>query len=209
MACSKRTWRGRSLGLLAAVANTASGTALGQAEEAAPKAGDAPVNASAVEEIYILRSVRETRSEPSPDCATARTKVSDPAWEDQYTFHSVATRAADGRVVDDDAAPVGSIRACFGRTADPAVFELYGDLVVNGIAGKAFGKCTNQRSDFPETGVRLFACAFALFDLPAPYVGGQLTTNSVSTADLFGTRSNPPGYTQVSIATIRLWKPRT
>lgn len=171
-----------------------------------PPASAAP--SSEVEEIYILRSVREQRASPTEACATARTKVADPAWEDQYTFRTVATRESDGRVLDTDVKPAGTIRACFGRTADPAVFELYGDLLVLGIAAKGFGKCHMTKSDFPEQGLKLFGCNFELFDLPAKYTGGQLTTNSVSSRQLFGTTSDPPGYTQVSIATIRLWKKR-
>lgn len=40
----------------------------------------------------------------------------------------------------------------------------------------------------------------------APYVGGLLTTNTLTSRAAFGGDSDPPGYTQASIATIRLWK---
>ena len=174
-----------------------------------PLQAEEKTTAASVEEIYILRSVRETRVLPAPEaCAAARTKLTDPAWEDNYTFRSVTTAAGDGRVVEAKAKTVGSIRACFGRTADPAMLELYGEAVINGIAAKASGKCQTTKRDFPEKGVNLFACLFELFDLPPEYVGGQLTTNSVSTPQLFGTKSEPQGYTQVSIATVRLWKKR-
>lgn len=163
---------------------------------------------SEVEEIYVLRSVRESRSDPTDACASARSKLAAPAWEDQYTFRAVTTRPADGRVLEAAEKPAGNIRACFGKTADPAVFDLYGDLEVHGIAGKATGTCRTTKSDFPEKGVRLFACAFELFELTNGYSGGQLTTNSLTSQKLFGVESDPPGYTQVSIATIRLWKKR-
>lgn len=178
-------------------------------------ASDLPVTAEEtqqaandVEAIFILRSVRESRGSPSESCATARTKVNDPSWEDQYTFRSVETRADDGRVLNADGKMVGSIRACFGRTPDPTIFELYGDLQIHGMAAKGFGKCHMTKSDFPEPGLKLFGCNFELFDLPAEYMGGQLTTNSISSPNLFGTVSEPPGYAQVSIATVRLWKKR-
>lgn len=171
-------------------------------------AEDAQPATSAVEEIYVLRSVRESRAKPSDMCAPSRSKLQEPAWEDQYTFRSVATNADDGRVVNADVKSVGSIRACFGKTKDPEVLELYGEVSINGTAGKAFGKCNTAKRDFPEKGVNLFACLFELFDLPPEYVGGQLTTNSLSSTDLFGTETKPAGYTQVSIATIRLWKKR-
>jgi hypothetical protein len=164
---------------------------------------------SPVEEIYVLRSVREQRTMPPSDyCASARTKLGEPAWEDQYTFRSVATRAEDGRILDADVKAAGTIHACFGRTADANVLELYGEFAVHSITGKAFGKCHMTKADFPEKGIRLFGCIFELYDLPPQYVGGQLTTNSVTSPKLFGTETEPAGYTQVSIATIRLWRKR-
>jgi hypothetical protein len=178
---------------------------------AAPgRAEQAPLTASPVEEIYVLRSVREQRTMPPSDyCASARSRLADPAWEDHYTFRSVATRPEDGRVLDAGVEPAGTIHACFGRMADANVLQLYGEFAVHGITGKAFGPCHMTKSDFPEKGIRLFGCIFELYELPAQYVGGQLTTNSVTSPRLFGTQSEPPGYTQVSIATIRLWKKRT
>jgi hypothetical protein len=44
--------------------------------------------------------------------------------------------------------------------------------------------------------------------LLAPYVGGVLTTNTITSKAGFGGETDPPGYTQASIATIRLWKAR-
>jgi hypothetical protein len=165
--------------------------------------------ASDVEEIYVLRSVRETRAQPPTDaCATAQSKLADPAWEDHYTFRSIAVHNDDGRVLDTDVKPVGTILGCFGRTADAAILDFYGEAMINGIAAKASGKCHLTKTDFPEKGIRLFACMFELNDLPLEYAGGQLTTNSLTSPQLFGTQSDPAGYTQVSIATIRLWKKR-
>ena len=171
-------------------------------------AEEAQSAASAIEDIYILRSVRESRAKPSDACAPSRSKLQEPAWEDQYTFRSIATNEADGHVVNADVKSVGSIRACFGKTKDPEVLELYGDVSINGIAAKALGKCNTAKRDFPEKGVNLFACLFELFDLPPEYIGGQLTTNSLTSTELFGTETKPAGYTQVLIATIRLWKKR-
>ena len=44
--------------------------------------------------------------------------------------------------------------------------------------------------------------------LPQAYIGRQLTTNTIGTRIALGDRTDPPGYTQPSIATIRLWKRR-
>jgi hypothetical protein len=42
--------------------------------------------------------------------------------------------------------------------------------------------------------------------LPAPYLGGLLTTNTMTSQAALGGDTNPPGYTQASIATLRLWR---
>ena len=70
------------------------------------------------------------------------------------------------------------------------------------------GECRTTRSDFPETGFTLFACHLDLTGLPPGYVGGQLTTNTLQSRTMLGLDTDPPGYTQPSIATIRLWKKR-
>jgi hypothetical protein len=83
-----------------------------------------PAFATETEEIYIARSVRESRMTPTEFCAKARTGVDDPTIEDQYTLRSVATRTSDGRVVDTNVKTIGSIHACFGRTAIPATLTI-------------------------------------------------------------------------------------
>jgi len=52
----------------------------------------------------------------------------------------------------------------------------------------------------------VFRCYLELRDLPTGYVGGQLTTNTVVSRQGIGESSDPPGYVQPSIATIRLWR---
>lgn len=193
----------------ALVVLVAASTAVSLFRSGLARADEVVATASEVEEIYVLRSVREKRSKPAVTCSNAATGINDPGWEDHYSFRSIAVRSVDGRVLDTDVKPAGIIDACFGRTPDPTLFDFYGEFAVNGIAGKARGTCHALRNDFPEAGINLFGCMFALSDLPPPYTGGQLTTNSVSSKQLFGLESVPAGYTQVSIATIRLWKPRT
>ena len=62
--------------------------------------------------------------------------------------------------------------------------------------------------DFPDTGLFPVRCQLVLSGLPAPFVGGLLTTNTLTSGARFGGDTDPPGYTQASIATIRLWKQR-
>jgi len=192
-----------------AVGLTLASLTFGALAEAGDTAPTGTAASNSVEEIYVLRSVREKRQRPPTEaCAKDRSQLSDPAWEDFYTFRAVTTRETDGRVAEAAAKDVGNIRACFGNSSESGVLDFYGEAMINGVPAKASGKCRATKTNFPEAGVNLFACVFELYDLPAPYIGGQLTTNSLSSAQLFGVQSEPGGYTQVSIATIRLWRKR-
>ena len=62
--------------------------------------------------------------------------------------------------------------------------------------------------NFPEAGITSVRCFLVLSNLPSPYVAGVLTTNTVASRKPLGDESDPPGYTQPSIATIRLWRKR-
>ena len=83
-------------------------------------------DASSVEDIYIARSWRESRVEPTSYCDAARTGFAGSIMEDRYTFHSVATRTSDGLITDADAGTIGELHACFGALPDdPASFNFY------------------------------------------------------------------------------------
>ena len=161
-----------------------------------------------VEEIYILRSARESRTTtPTEFCARAKTNF-DSYIEDEYTFRSTATRASDGRMVDTNAATTGSLHGCFGRTSDPATINFYAEGFLGPTAFKGIGEC-RSKVDFPEPGISLSRCFLDLSGLPATYVGGMLTTNSLNSLKRIGMETDPRGYTQVSIAAVRLWRKRT
>lgn len=162
---------------------------------------------SQVEEIYIARSVRESRVAPTEFCAQAKTGFK-PDWEDQYTFRSTATRATDGRMFDTNVKTIGRAHGCLGRTADPAIYKFYLEMLLARTALTWIGDCTVTKSDFPEKGIAVTHCVFNLSDPPGRYVGGQLTTNTLHSLKDVGLETDPPGYTQPSIATIRLWKRR-
>jgi hypothetical protein len=160
-----------------------------------------------VEEIYIARSVRESRIPPTEFCAQGRSGFGDTTFEDRYTFRSTATRSSDGRMVDMNVTTIGSLHACFGRTADPAIINFYAEGVLGGAVFKGTGEC-RSKPDFPEKGLLLSRCFLDLSGLPERYVGGLLTTNSMNSLTALGLHTDPRGYTQSSIATIRLWKKR-
>jgi hypothetical protein len=61
---------------------------------------------------------------------------------------------------------------------------------------------------YSVVGLRVQRCFLELSDLPSGYVGGQLTSNTINSRKNLRDKSDPPGYTQASIATVRLWKRR-
>ena len=162
----------------------------------------------AVEDIYVVRSLRLSRIEATSFCATSRTGLAGMNTEDQYNFQSVRTKISDGTVSDANVETVGMLHACFGATPDPARFSFYAEGALGGTPFIGQGDCLMARQDFPEQGIRLFRCFLDLSGLPEAYVGGHLTTNTVTSKRSTGDVSDPPGYVQPSIATIRLWKKR-
>ena len=121
---------------------------------------------------------------------------------------SVAIQPKDGRIVDAKAGLAGELHACFGSTAVPGIVSFYTDGRVAGLPFTGRGDCSVARPDYPENGISTFRCYLNLADLPAPYVGGFLATNTINSKAVLGAVSDPPGYVQASIATIRLWRNR-
>jgi hypothetical protein len=160
-----------------------------------------------VEEIYIARSVNESRTAPTEFCAPARTGIADPVAEGRYSFRSISINASDGRVLDTNIRPIGSGHGCFGPTAG-GIRKIYGELIIGSKTFKGTGEC-RQKSDFPERGINEFHCSADLSSPDDQYVGGLLTTSSISSLKDAGLETDPPGYTQSSIATIRFWKKRS
>ena len=175
----------------------------------AMSSGDAAAQpATAQEEIYILRSIREPRAPTVNWCASPRTGF-EPFTTDAerfFSFWSLRLRPEDGRVVQTKDTRAAELRACFGPTSDPARQNFYAEVTLSAISFRGNGECLALRVDFPETGLFPVRCQLVLSGLPAPYVGGLLTTNTMTSKSGFGGDTDPPGYTQASIATIRLWK---
>jgi hypothetical protein len=160
-----------------------------------------------IESISVARSVRESRMPATEFCQQSRVGFANANIEDRYTFRSVSIRGSDGLVTDANGNPVATGHFCIGPTADRAVFNLYMEGVLGDkITFKGNGECHSLRADFPEAGITPAWCFFDLHDLPTGYVGGLLATNSVISRAIIGDKSDPPGYTQASIAVIRLWK---
>lgn len=163
-----------------------------------------------LEDIYILRSIREPQPPTAGWCAASRTGF-DPFPSDAerfFSFWSVQSRPEDGRVVDAGQAQVAELRACFGPTEDRARQNFYAEVQLGALSFRGSGECRALMIDFPERGLFPVRCHLVLSGLPAPFVGGLLTTNTMTTQAAFGGDTEPAGYTQASIATIRLWRAR-
>jgi hypothetical protein len=170
-------------------------------------AQDAASADRSVEEIYVVRSFRESRDDVTQFCAAERIGFSGATREDKYTFRSVAVSETSGLVTDADVAIVGRLHACVGPVTSTNSYKFYADGDLNSVSFSGRGECVIAQRDYPEQGLMVVRCFLELGQLQDPYVGGQLTTNTMSSRTLSGP-SDPPGYTQPSIATVRLWKRR-
>lgn len=159
-----------------------------------------------LEEIYVLRSIRERQPTIPGWCASSKTGFEPFATdaERSFSFWSVSTRG--GKVVDAKAARVAELRGCFGATPERPRQHFYAEIKLGALTFQGKGECLALAVDFPEAGLFPVRCQLVLSGLPAPYVGGVLTTNTLTSKAAFGAETEPPGYTQASIATIRLWK---
>jgi hypothetical protein len=173
-------------------------------------AGDAPAPqpAAALEDIYILRSIREPREPVADWCASSKTGFQPfPKDAERYfSFWAVGVQPEDGKVVQTKNARAAELRACFGATSEPALQNFYAEITLGSMSFRGNGECRAAMVDFPQAGLFPVRCQLILSGLPAPYVGGLLTTNTMTSHAAYGGDTEPPGYTQASIATIRLWK---
>lgn len=158
------------------------------------------------ETIYVLRSVREQHPVPDGWCSRRRAGF-DPLPSDGERFFSlwsIATDPTEGRIIDAHRARVAELRACMGATDERVRQHFFAEITLAGMTFQGRGECLALQADFPEAGLYPVRCQLLLSGLPAPYLGGVLTTNTISSRAAYG-ESDPPGYTQASIATIRLW----
>ncbi|MDP1910650.1 MAG: hypothetical protein Q8K85_20305 [Hyphomicrobium sp.] len=175
---------------------------------ATPSANSAAGPEAALEDIYILRSIREPREPVADWCSSARTGF-EPFPKDAerfFSFWTVEVQPSDGKVVQAKGTRAAELRACFGSTGEPALQNFYAEIKLGSISFRGDGECRAVKVDFPQAGLFPVRCQLILSGLPAPYVGGLLTTNTMTSKAPFGGDTDPPGYTQASIATIRLWK---
>ena len=169
--------------------------------EAAPATG----GASGVEDVYIFRSLRLERVIPDEFCAASKIGFT-AKIQDRYSFRAVVTSLPHGKVIDAISHEAGTLHACFDATPGAAETNFYSEGILAGVLATGKGKCEPIAPDLPEPGITTLRCFLVLSNLPAPYVAGVLTTNSIISRQPIGEKSDPPGYVQPSIATIRLWR---
>ena len=142
----------------------------------------------------MLRSIREQQAPTSDGCAASRTGF-EPFPTDAerfFSFWSVRSRAEDGRVVDAKQARVAELRGCFGPTEDRARQNFYAEIELGAISFRGSGECLALGIDVPEAGLFPVRCQLVLSGLPAPFVGGLLTTNTITSKAPFGGDTDPP-----------------
>lgn len=157
------------------------------------------------EAIYVVRSWRESRVTPTDFCNAARTGFPGATIEDRYTFRSVETRP-DGALRDANVRVVGRLHACFAVPTDSGPIAFYADGSLGDVTFTGRGDCHTARTDFPEQGLLVQRCFLMLEGLSHGFIGGHLTANTVNSRQPIGGTTDPAGYTQSSIATVRLWR---
>jgi len=185
------------------------GLSLAVSIDAFPQAQSKSASASRIEDIYIARSVRESRGWPTEFCAEARTGFPTAGGaEDKFTFQSTATRGSDGLMTSTSVKAIGNYRGCFGPTPDALTWKFYMEGALGSITFKGRGECAYVKQNYPEEGMTPARCFAELHDLSNGYVGGLMTSNAINSYSNLGDVSLPPGYTQTGIFTFRLWKRR-
>lgn len=172
-----------------------------QSSAPAPRASDS------IETIYVVRSWRESRITPTEFCNAARAGFPGATVEDRYTFRSIETQP-DGTVRDANVRVVGRLHACFAVPSDSGPIAFYADGSLGDVTFTGRGQCTTARTDFPEQGLLVQRCFLLLDGLSHGFIGGHLTANTVNSRQPLGGTTDPAGYTQSSIATVRLWRRR-
>jgi hypothetical protein len=154
--------------------------------------------------------VREAQAPSASGCPSSQTGFTPyPADAERFfSFWSVQSRPEDGRIMDTHQRRVATLRGCFGPTDAPARQNFHAEITLGDMTFRGSGECLALGVNFPEPGLFPVRCQLVLSGLPAPYVGGLLTTNTVTSRASFGGDTDPEGYTQASIATIRLWRQR-
>lgn len=176
----------------------------------APVLGWVPraARSTSAEDIYVLHSIREPLTTSSDWCSAARSGFAPMASdaERKYSFWSTRSEPGTGKLADANVRRVAGLRGCFGSTSERTRQNFYAEVSLGAVDLHGSGECVALLADVPEPGLYGVRCHLLFRDLPAPYTAGLLTTNTLTSKTAFGSDTDPPGYTQASIATLRLWR---
>lgn len=128
------------------------------------------------------------------------------ALEERFGLWSVRAELQTGRIADTEASRVGEIRTCSAATRDAHVLNFYAEGELGGLQFTGNGDCRVVEADYPQKGIAALRCYLNLRGLPPEYEGGLATSNTLLSQAVLGSETDPPGYSQTSIATFRLWK---
>lgn len=153
---------------------------------------------SAVEEIYLFRSLTERTTQGPTDFCKAQAPFPS-TGENYYTLWSVSGDEATGQVTNVKGKRIGDLHNCTAANPD-GTLKMFAVGTINGIAFKGVGdQAVAQQTPVVRSNVN----RFLLEGLPAPYVAGVMSSNTVRL-----TPADSPGYVMSSIAVVRLWKRR-
>ena len=113
-----------------------------------------PAAVKGVEEIYVARSLRESRVPPTAFCAQERIGFGGSVAEDQYSLHSIASRGTDALVTSAKERTVGQGHACIAPAANSPSLNFYLEGAIGAVSFKAIGDCRAAEPNKPEPGIR-------------------------------------------------------
>src|SRR5688572_3825217 len=108
--------------------------------------------ATSLEDIYVLRSIRDPATATSDGCAVSKTGF-EPLQSDAdrtFSFWSISSDP-DGYVVNATVRRVAGLRACMGPTSERPRQNFYAEIELNGMSFLGRGECTALMLDFPES----------------------------------------------------------
>lgn len=152
---------------------------------------------SDVEEIYVFRSLSE-RTESGETDFCKREAPFRSTGHNYYSLWSVTADERSGQLTNVRRMRIGELHNCLGEAN--GVLQFYTVGTINGIPFRGRG---DQLVEQQTAEINSRVNRFLLQGLPAPYVAGMLSSNTVRT-----TPSDAPGYVQSSVGVIRLWRAR-
>lgn len=151
---------------------------------------------SAVEEIYLFRSLTERITQGQTDFCKVQAPFPS-TGENYYSLWSLSGDETTGQITNAKRQRIGELYNCTAVMPD-GTLKMFAVGTINGIAFKGVGdQAVAQQTPVVRSNVN----RFLLEGLPPPYLAGVLSSNTVRL-----TPADSPGYVLSSVAVVRLWK---